>query len=194
MPKVKQLVLAGLLLAVAIVFRQFLRIPITPTLRLTLSFVPYILAGWLLGPVWAGVVGVVGDILGMVLFPTGAFFPGYTFNELLTCLIYGFFLFNRPVDRRLFVRLVISLVLVHLVVQLGLNTLWLSVQAKQAFIVLLPPRVIANIARFPIELAAMFFLLRLIEKPVDRYLRTKPVARDDDDGTGSQETGQDNES
>jgi ECF transporter S component (folate family) len=174
MAKVKQLVLAGLLLAVVIVFKQLVGITITPTLRISLSFVPYILIGWLLGPVWGAVIAVVGDCLGMLLFPTGAFFAGYTFNELLTCLIYGFFLFGRPVDRKFFIRLVVSLVLVHLIVQLGLNTLWLSITTKKAFLLLMPPRIIANIARFPIELTVMFLLLRFMEKPVARYLRPQP--------------------
>jgi ECF transporter S component (folate family) len=180
MPKVKRLVLAGLLLAVVIVFWLF-QIPLLPTLRISFGFVPLVLGGWLLGPVWTGVIGIVGDILGMMLFPSGgAFFPGYTFNALLTGLIYGFFLFNRPVDRKLCIRLALSLALMHLVVQLGLNTLWLSMQYKQAFIALLPPRVIANIVLFPIELAFMFLLMRFMEKPVNRYLRE--MSREDEDG------------
>jgi ECF transporter S component (folate family) len=174
MHKAKQLVLSGLLLATLIIFKQFLGISIMPTLRISLSFVPYILIGWLLGPVWGSVIGITGDMLGMLLFPTGAFFAGYTFNELLTCLIYGFFLFGRPVDKKLFIRLALSLALVHLIVQLGLNTLWLSVQTKRAFMVIMPPRIIANIARFPIELASMFLLMRFMENPVNRYLRERP--------------------
>jgi hypothetical protein len=80
--------------------------------------------------------------------------------------------------------LVVSILLVHLVIQLALNTLWLSIMLKRAFIPLMATRVVTNIARFPIELVTMFFLLRLIEKPVDKYLRDKPFA---DTGDGGEE-------
>jgi ECF transporter S component (folate family) len=179
MPKAKQLVLAGLLLAAIIVLVRFVSIQ-TPILRISFGFIPFVLAGWLLGPVWGAVIGVASDLLGMLLFPTAGFFPGFTLNALLEGLVYGLFLYGRPVDRRLFVRLVVSILIVHLVIQLALNTLWLSIMLRRAFIPLLAARVVTNAARFPIELAAMFFLLRLIEKPVDTYLRGKPFADTDE--------------
>lgn len=172
MPKVTKIVLSGLLVAVAVVFRQFLRVEITPALRISLSFVPYILAGWLLGPAFAAAVGIIADVLGMILFPTGIFFPGYTINEALTCIIYGFFLQDQPVNKKFFARLVLSISVVHIVVQLALNTLWLSVTTHQAFLVIMLPRVIANVIRLPIEIAVMFVFMRFIEKPVNLYLRT----------------------
>jgi ECF transporter S component (folate family) len=183
MTRVKQLVLAGLLLAAIIVLVRFISIQ-TPILRISFGFIPFILAGWLLGPVWGAVIGVASDLLGMLLFPTSGFFAGFTLNALLEGLIYGLFLFNRPVDKRLFVRLVLSILIVHLVVQLALNTLWLSIMLDRAFLVLLPPRIVTNIVRFPIELAAMFLLMRFIEKPVNKYLRTESVVDDDGDEEG----------
>jgi ECF transporter S component (folate family) len=180
MPEVKKLVLAGLLLAAIIVLVRFVSIQ-TPILRISLGFIPFILAGWLLGPVWGAVIGVASDLLGMLLFPTSGFFPGFTLNALLEGLIYGLFLYGKPVNRRLFVRLVVSILVVHLVVQLALNTLWLSIMLKRAFIPLMATRVVTNVARFPIELVAMFFLMRLIEKPVNKYLRSESFIDTDND-------------
>jgi ECF transporter S component (folate family) len=177
MLKVKQLVLAGLLLAAIIVLVRFFSIQ-TPILRISFGFIPFVLAGWLLGPVWGAVIGVASDLLGMLLFPTSSFFPGFTLNALLEGLVYGLFLFERPVDRRFFVRLVVSILIVHLVIQLALNTLWIAIMLKRAFIPLLATRIVTNIVRFPIELVAMFFLARLIEKPVNKYLRATPFVED----------------
>jgi ECF transporter S component (folate family) len=179
MLKVKQLVLAGLLLAAIIVLVRFVSIQ-TPILRVSFGFIPFILAGWLLGPVWGAVIGTVSDLLGMLLFPTGGFFPGFTLNALLEGLVYGLFLYNRPVDKRLFARLVVSILIVHVAVQLALNTLWLSIMLKRAFIPLMAARVVSNIARFPIELVSMFFLMLFMEKPVNKYYRAEPFADDDD--------------
>jgi ECF transporter S component (folate family) len=191
MHKVKQLALAGLLLATAVVLVRFISIQ-TPILRISFGFIPFILAGWLLGPVWGAVIGVSSDLLGMLLLPKFGFFPGFTLNALLEGLAYGLFLFERPVDRRLSVRLVASVLIVHLVVQLALNTLWLSITLKKAFIPLMAARVVTNVARIPIEIVSMFFLMRLIEKPVDQYLRGKPFAGGDDGDNGEGGKGDDN--
>jgi ECF transporter S component (folate family) len=191
MPKIKQLVLAGLLLATIVVLVRFISIQMQ-FLRISFGFIPFILAGWLLGPMWGAVIGVASDLLGMLLFPTSGFFPGFTLNALLEGLIYGLFLFERPVDRRLFIRLIVSILIVHLVVQLALNTLWLSIMLKRAFIPLMATRVVSNVVRFPIEIVSMFFLMRFIEKPVDKYLRTKPFANEGEgggDGGGDGEGG-----
>jgi ECF transporter S component (folate family) len=184
MPKVKQLALAGLLLATNIVLVRFVSIQFE-VLRLSFGYITFILAGWLLGPVWGAVIGVAGDLLGMLLWPKGSFFPGFTLSALLEGLIYGLFLFGRQVDRRFFVRLVLGILVVHIFVQLGLTTLWLTIMYKRAFFVVLAGRVLANAITFPIELVSMFFLMRIIERPVDKYFRAKPFTEDDNGDIGS---------
>jgi ECF transporter S component (folate family) len=171
MPKVKKVVLAGLLLAVLIVFTRFIAIE-TPVFRISLGFIPFILGGWLLGPIWTAVIGISGDILGMLLMPKGSFFPGFTFNAMLEGLLYGLFLINKPVDKRFFLRLALSILTVHVVVQLGFNTLWLAIMLKKAFVPLMLARAVANIIRFPVELASMFMIMRFSEKYVNLYLRS----------------------
>jgi ECF transporter S component (folate family) len=169
MPKVKQLALAGLLLAVLILFERFISIE-TQLLRVGFAYVPYILAGWLLGPLWTGVIGVAGDLLGMLLMPKAGFFAGFTLNALLTGLVYGLFLHNRPVGKALIVRFVISLVIVHAVIHLGLTTLWLSIMYKKAFFVIIVGRIIANLIELPVELVSMLLIMRFLEKPAKTYL------------------------
>jgi ECF transporter S component (folate family) len=178
MLKVKQLVLAGLLLAAIIVLVRFLSIQ-TPFVRISLGFIPFALAGWLLGPVWGAVIGVASDLLGMLLFPTASFFPGFTLSALLEGLIYGLFLFNRPVDKRFFVRLVLCLLVMHIFIQLGLTTLWLAIMYERAFIPMIITRFASNVVRFPIELVSLFFLMRLMEKPVHKYYRSGSFASND---------------
>jgi ECF transporter S component (folate family) len=187
MLKVKQLVLAGLLLAAIIVLVRFLSIQ-TPFVRISLGFIPFALAGWLLGPVWAAVIGVASDLLGMLLFPTSSFFPGFTLSALLEGLVYGLFLFNRPVDKRFFARLLLCMLVMHIFIQLGLTTLWLAIMYERAFIPMVITRFASNVIRFPIELVSLFFLMRLMEKPVDKYYRADLLAgnndSDDNDGDG----------
>ncbi|MDR2601745.1 MAG: folate family ECF transporter S component [Spirochaetaceae bacterium] len=170
MSKVKHLSLAGLLLATLILFERFISFD-SQLLRLSFAYVPYILAGWLLGPVWAGVIGVCGDLLGMLLMPKSSFFAGFTLNAFLTGFIYGFFLHNKKINKKTCGLLLLSLLLVHIFVHLGLTTLWLSIMYKKAFFVIITGRIIANVIELPIEFASMIFIFRFLEKPVNLFLR-----------------------
>ena len=93
---VKRLVVLGMLIAVEIVLSRFLSIA-TDTLKISLAFVPVMIAALLYGPVWAGVVGALADIIGALLFPIGAYFPGFTVTAFLTGMVFGAFLYNRKV-------------------------------------------------------------------------------------------------
>jgi ECF transporter S component (folate family) len=178
MPKVKKVVLAGLLLAVLIVFQRYISIE-TQFLRLSLAYVPLILIGTLLGPVWGAIIGVAGDLLGMLLMPKASFFPGFTLNALLIGIIYGTLLYNRPNNKSYLIRLVISILIVHLFVNLGLNTLWLSIMYKRAFMALIATRMVANFIQIPIQIGSMFAIKVFLDKPVKKYLLDDPGIVDD---------------
>ncbi|MHC6204005.1 folate family ECF transporter S component [Breznakiellaceae bacterium SP9] len=169
MPKVKKVVLAGLLLAILIVFERFISVE-TQILRLSIAYVPVILIATLLGPVWGGLIGVLADLLGMMLMPKASFFAGFTLNALLTGVVYGVFLYNRPTNKSYLVRLIISVLIVHIFIHLGLTTLWLSIMYKRAFIVMLAGRLVANIIEIPIEIYSMFAIKIFMDKPVKKYL------------------------
>ena len=65
----------------------------------------------------------LGDLAGALLFPTGAFFPGFTATAALTGLIYGLFLYkSRPGLRQCFFAALTN----GLVVTLILNTAMIS--------------------------------------------------------------------
>ena len=44
-------------------------------------------------PISAGVAYAIGDILGMMIFPSGSYFPGFTLTAFLTGVIYGVVLY-----------------------------------------------------------------------------------------------------
>ena len=87
----------------------------------------------LYGPVVGGIVAAAGDILNLIIKPTGAYFPGFTLNALLSGMIYGCFLYKRPisVSRTLLARLTV------VVVELLLGTLWLSMMYGKGYMVFL---------------------------------------------------------
>jgi ECF transporter S component (folate family) len=182
MHRTKQLALAGLLLAVLILFERFVSVE-TQLLRLSFAYVPYILSGWLLGPFWTAVIGFAGDLLGMLLMPKASFFAGFTLNAVVTGAVYGLFLHNLPVGKAFLARLAIALLIVHAGVHLGLTTLWLSIMYKKAFFVIIMGRLIANCIELPVEFVSMYFIAKFLQKPVDLYLRESADTQQEDDGT-----------
>ena len=83
----KTLVNLALLTALYVVLERFLSINMW-NMRIGFAFIALALSGMLYGPVAAGLVGAAGDILGMLLFPTGPYFPGFTLNAFLTGAVY----------------------------------------------------------------------------------------------------------
>lgn len=118
----KALVTVALLIAMEIVLNRFLSINAW-NIKIGFSFVPVVLAAILFGPVHAAVVGGIGDLLGAILFPIGAYFPGFTLTAVLMGLVWGFFLHKN----RAFLRIVAATAINQFILGLFLNTLWISI-------------------------------------------------------------------
>ena len=88
-------------------------------------------------------------------------FRAATFNAMLSGLIYGTLLYRRPVSIK---RIVIAEFFVKLVINCGLNTLWISMLYGKGFIALLGPRVIKNVIMLPIDSFILFFALTYAKK------------------------------
>lgn len=85
---IRNITLAGLLIALAIVLKSYLAINLSFT-RISIAWVPIMTAGLLLGPVIGGISGGIADIIGFILYPTGAYFPGFTLAYVMVGLIPG---------------------------------------------------------------------------------------------------------
>ena len=87
---VKKIAILGMLLALNVVLAKFSIH--TLTVKVGFAFIALVISAMMYGPVEAGIVGALGDVLGYVINPVGAFFPGFTITAFLTGLVYGFFL------------------------------------------------------------------------------------------------------
>ena len=137
----RTLTMAALLVALNVALAS-VRVQITPELRLSIGFITQVTAGMLLGPAVAMLTGAAGDIVSLVCFPSGAYFPGYTLTAVVGGLIYGLMLYERPR---------VTKALVSLVCNVFLNTLWLMLTSGQAMAALLPVRVLKNLGLLPFE-------------------------------------------
>ena len=83
---IKRIATLGLLIAMEVVLSRFLSIA-TPILKISLAFIPVVAAAILYGPVWAGSVAALGDLLGALLFPIGVYFPGFTVTAFISGMV-----------------------------------------------------------------------------------------------------------
>lgn len=174
MSKNKKIILSALLLALLIILSRFLSIK-TPILTISFSFVPTMLCAIWLGPKWTVLINVLGDLIGATLFPSGAFFIGYTITTAVAALIYGLLLYKKEEDtyteKQFVIRVILASILVTAVANVGLNTLWLTITTGKAFMVLLSARIVKELIMIPIKVIVIIFLERVLRKPFNKYLR-----------------------
>lgn len=130
-----RIVLMAMLAAIQIVLSRWLSINLW-NLKIGFAFVPIAMAGMLLGPVGAGLTGTVADIIGATLFPSGAFFPGFTLTAFITAFGYGFFLQKKQSMTNILAAVLFS----EIVGTICLNTLWISILYGTPFIPTMIPR------------------------------------------------------
>ena len=119
----RQLTVSALLIALDVVFSRVLAIN-TPLMKIGLGFAAVAVAAMLYGPAWAALTAALGDLIGALLFPTGAYFPGFTATAALTGLIFGLFLYRRE---KSLLRAFLAALCNCLLVTFLLNTLMIAV-------------------------------------------------------------------
>ncbi len=94
------------------------------TVKISGAFIPISVAGAMFGPIPAGLIGAVGDILSFVMNPaSGGYLPGFTISGLLTGLIYGYAFYKSDVTLP---RVIMGWVANMLLVETFLNAYWLT--------------------------------------------------------------------
>lgn len=154
---VRKLVILAFFVALFVVLERFLSINMW-NMRIGFAFVALALAGMLYGPVAGGLVGAVGDILGMLLFPSGPYFPGFTLTAFLTGAVYGLFLHKGFTVKRMLGAVAVN----QLVLSLFVQTLWISITYGSPYLALLPVRMTQCLVMIPVQL----IVLQVLGKPV----------------------------
>lgn len=160
------LVSCGMLLALEVVLGMF-TLNASPILKIGFSFLPVAVTGMLFGPVAAGSVGALGDIISCIIHPMGPYFPGFTVDAFLSGFLYGVFLYKKRIT---LIRSVLTQTLNTVLISLLLTPLWLSVLYSRAFWAVLSARVVTNLLLLPIDILLLYGLAKAIEKePLFHY-------------------------
>lgn len=158
--RISTLAVAGILIAMTVVLAS-VTIYLSSTLRISFSFLPLTVGGMLFGPVVGGVMGAASDVLGYFMHPSGPYFPGFTVSALLSGMIFGCFLYKKSITWK---RVLLVSAVVTILVNLLLNTVWLSILYHQPFSVLLMSRIVTNAILLPINTVTTYALLKVMER------------------------------
>lgn len=158
---VRALTICGLMMALAVVLNYVATIRIGSYIRIGFSFLPNLIVDFLFGPVVGGVFGGLLDIIKYILTPSGSFFPGFTISAILGAVIYGVILYGKTLT---WARMIVAQFLVKLIVNIGLNSLWLKIMYGQALLAILPGRILSNAIMLPIDVIIGYVALKLVSQ------------------------------
>lgn len=165
------LTLCGILLALRVVL-GFLEINIGDSYRITFSAIPVGLTGYMFGAVPGAIVGACGDIITLIIKPTG----GINFGILLAKALYGFILglilYKKPAN---LVRTIIACTIAVIICNLAITTASLCIAYGYPFGAIFPVRLVTNAITLPIDISLIFVFQKLANKIKFHSVRTNRI-------------------
>ena len=156
---IRCITIIGMLGAVSIVLGSLVFM-VGDFLKVGFNFLPNEFVYYLFGPVVGVVYGAALDILTFIVRPTGTFFFGFTLSAIITGFIFGTILYKRPLSMK---RILVANLLQLVVVNLLLNTYWLTILYGYNFIAILPVRAIKALIMLPVETIMLYMVIKGVE-------------------------------
>lgn len=156
---VRTITTCAMFMAIAVVLGYF-TIVIGDYIKIGFSSIASQFVYYLFGPVVGGTFGGALDILKYLIKPTGAFFPGFTLGAIVAGLLYGMLLYKRPLS---IWRILVAELVVAIVCNMLLGTLWLSMMYGKGFLAILPMRVFKNLVMWPINSLLFYTIAKALE-------------------------------
>ena len=153
---VKSISIIGILVAMEIILARFSIH--TWNLKIGFSFVPVVVAAIFYGPVTVGLVGAIGDIMGYILFPVGAYFPGFTLTAFVTGMIFGFFLRKS----QSVLNIVLAVLCVQIFVSQFMTTYWISFLYGSPYWALFATRIYQTAAMIAVEIISTLLIVKKV--------------------------------
>lgn len=152
----RQLAVSALLVAADVLFARVIALN-TPIMKIGLGFAAIALCAMAYGPWWAAGVAALGDLLGSLLFPTGAYFPGFTVSAAMTGVIFGLTLYRREAR---FASALAAAAANCVLVSFLLNSALISYISGNAYTAMLAARAVQLAVMLPMQCAVIYLLGR----------------------------------
>ena len=158
-------ILLVILLAMHVALSAFF-IPVGENLRIYFTFLIGMLTAHLYDYRYVFVYAVAEDLLAFFLFPSGAFFPGYTLTTVVGMTCYWLFLHNKKVD---LLHVALAKLSTNLIANVGLNSLWSYILYSHGYLYYVARSVTKNLILWPIETLIFLAFYKLIKPVLKKY-------------------------
>ena len=154
--KTINIVYYGLLIALNVILTRFGSIRIgsggVEIIRIGFGGYPVIFAGIMFGPLAGGIVGALGDIVGMIINPMGPYMPHFTLSAALTGIIPGYIMRNctSKESKTSIKRLVFAIGIGQIITSIILTPYFLKILYGVPFFATLPSRLISQAINVPL--------------------------------------------
>lgn len=145
--------------ALNVVLNQY-AIPVSTMLEIGFAFLATASCAFMYGPFAAALMAGIADILGFFLRPNGTFFLGFTLNAVLSGLIYGLWLYKKPVS---LVRTFCACLTVVVSINLLLTPIWLHILYGNTAL-LSSARLIKNVIKLPVDTLLLYTTLKSLAR------------------------------
>lgn len=154
----RKLSLCALLIALQVVISS-LFIPVGENLRIYGTFFVVALNSCLCGPVMALISGFIADNISYLIHPVGAYFFGYTLSSMAGAFIYALFLYRTRIT---FVRLALSKILVNLLINVFLGSVWTTLLYTKGFWFYVSASLMKNLILLPFEVIILYWVFKAL--------------------------------
>lgn len=159
------LAIASMLLALSVILGTFANLSIpflgTNTIKIGFNVVPIVLVAILYGPVVAGVVGGLSDIICFIIAPMGGYIPGFTISMVLVGIIYGIAFYKEEVTLK---RVIIVELIVTVFINVMLGVAWFKIFYGMPIDKALKIRGIKEIVDCPLSIIINYAIYKVISK------------------------------
>lgn len=159
------LAIASMLLALSVILTYFANISIsflgTNTIKVGFNVVPIVVVAILYGPVVAGIVGGLSDIIGYILAPMGGYIPGFTISMILVGIIYGIAFYREDVKLP---KIIVTEFIITIFINILLGVTWFVLFYGMPFDKALTIRGLKEIVDLPLSIVINFFAFKVISK------------------------------
>lgn len=159
----RRLAMMAMFVVLEVITTQFLALN-TTFLRISFTFLPMIAAGYYFGIRFSVTVAVIADIVGMMLFPKGAYFFGFTLSAAFSGLMYGLLKYRKKPEIT-----VLLITVVHDIALVLINSVWLYMMYGPTMADAMPLRFQVALIRLPIAMIISYFFVNVLQKVPVRF-------------------------
>ena len=171
--KSKKIILSIIFLIISLIFSRFLSIK-SMFVVISLNFIPAMIAGIYLGPIYSAIICGISDLIGAILFPFGPYFIGFTLSSTLSGFIYGMFLYKKPGEERKNSKFIIQLVISSFIVLVGikifLESWFLQILYNKTYFDIISSRYLVELIMLPIQVIVIFLLEKILNPVFKKHL------------------------